>query len=91
MFRPTQVLQALKQIIWLHNHYSNSIAIRAAGEETVRKHFDRNNLENRDIEIAKIKSSWHSTPQDSEEHLTFEFETGSNQHVTTQHVYRSTE
>lgn len=55
MFRPTQVLQALKEIIWLHNHYGNSPAMRAAGEAVVRKHYDKYNLEKRDIEIAKIK------------------------------------
>ena len=48
MFRPAQVLQALKSIIWSSNSiYASSPGMRGAAEAAVKDHYENQQLEER--------------------------------------------
>ncbi len=56
MFRPTQVLQALKSIIWSSNSvYTSSPGMRGVAEAAVKDHYKTQQLEKRNVEKATIR------------------------------------
>lgn len=56
MFRPTQVLQALKSIIWSNKSvYANSPGMRGVAEAAVTAHYENQQLEKRNVEKATIR------------------------------------
>lgn len=56
MFRPTQILYALKQILWTDiNVYRRDPGTKAKVEAAVKAHYDAQNLEARDVEQARIR------------------------------------
>ncbi|KAL2050087.1 hypothetical protein ABVK25_009697 [Lepraria finkii] len=76
MFRPTQVLQALKSIIWSSNSiYASSPGMRGAVEAAVKDHYKNQQLEKRNVEKATIRGPFHETIEDKTEHLTVDFQT----------------
>lgn len=56
MFRPTQVLQALKSIIWSSNSiYASSPGLRVVAEGAVKDHYKNQQLDKRNVEKATIR------------------------------------
>ena len=56
MFKPTQALQLLKEIIWRGSTYASNPTMKAVGEAAIRKHYGENsNLEDRGAEIAEVR------------------------------------
>jgi hypothetical protein len=57
MVRPSAILNAIKRIVFWHNHYANDLVMRARIEETVKKYATTEGLEDRGAEEAVVKQA----------------------------------